>query len=77
MFNPKVPMFPAKEQAQVVAESDEFIAMMKKSANIEEWNINRGIVKSLVKHVDYMRWLMIAGYLDNVVFRQTFNLVKP
>lgn len=75
MFNPKVPMFPANEQAKVVADSDAFIAMMKTSDTVQTWNLNRDVIKSYLKRTNYFHYLMLMGYIDNVVFPQMIKIL--
>jgi hypothetical protein len=76
MFNSKVPMFPAAEQLAVVNNNSEWIKMMKTSTDIQQWNLNRDIIKAYLKRVDYLAYIMLMGYIDNVIFPITFKLRK-
>jgi hypothetical protein len=67
-FNSTKPAFTYAEQMEMVCNSPDFITMMAKSVDIEDWNHNRQVIKSLVKHVNVRAYVILMGYIDNVVF---------
>ncbi len=69
-------MFPAAEQLAVVNNNPEWIEMMKTSTDIQQWNLNRDIIKASLKRTNYLAYIMLMGYIDNVIFPITFKLRK-
>lgn len=67
-FNSTKPAFTYAEQMEVVCNSPDFITMMVKSKNIEEWNNNRWVIRNLIKRVNVQAYVILMGYIDNVVF---------
>jgi hypothetical protein len=67
-FNSTKPAFTYAEQMEVVCNSPDFITMMVKSKNIEEWNNNRWVIRDLIKRVNVQAYVILMGYIDNVVF---------
>jgi len=74
MFNPKVPMFEASKQASVINAHAEDIAMISAARDIPEWNVFRHVIRASMPN--RLEYFMLMGYIDNVVFPQTFNLKR-
>lgn len=68
-FNSTKTAFGYAEQMAVVCNNSDFITMMVQSKTIEAWNNNRWIIRDLVKRVNTHAYIILMGYIDNVVFR--------
>jgi hypothetical protein len=67
MFDPNKPLFPADQQMAAVNEQLEFIALMKSSKSVEEWNLNRSIVKKALR-ANLRYYQIFIGYVDATLF---------
>ena len=68
-FNSTKPAFTYAEQMEVVCNNPDFITMMVKSKDIEEWNDSRLNIANLIKCVNVRAYVILMGYIDNIVFQ--------
>ena len=73
-FDASKPMFNTAYQNEVIANNQEWIAMMKTSADVNVWNINRHVIRATLKKANVKAYVALMGYIDNIIFPLTFNL---
>lgn len=75
-FDSTKPMFSTAYQNEVINNNQKWIEMMKTSADVNVWNVNRHVIRASLKKVDVKAYVALMGYIDNIVFSATFNLRK-
>jgi hypothetical protein len=73
-FNPKVPMWTTAQQQAIVLDNIANVAMMKAARDIPEWNLLRHVIRASIP--TRLEYNILMGYIDNVIFPQTFNLKR-
>ena len=74
-IDPNKPMFPFAMQTKVINENAELIETMKTAKDIQQWNLNRRVVRAAMTS-NPIEYIMLMGYIDSILFGQVFNLKK-